>query len=114
MTKNERKSLPVGLQIVLEVIEKTRGEGKSKGQAFKEISQKRKIEYGTVLDKCYRRLEINAETWDKMTGSPKLHEFRKLLVKRFPAHEDIINKIINSVLKVQEDVKNDPGQEIVD
>jgi hypothetical protein len=112
MTKNERKSLPVGLQIVLEVIEKTRGEGKSKGQAFTEISKTRKIEYGTVLDKCYRRLFICASEWDRLTGSPKMAEFRKLLNKRFPANEDVINQVIDGLIQVKEDAKQEPGQAI--
>ena len=98
MTKKEKSELTNGLQIVLEVIELVRKEGKSRLDAIKMVAEKRGITRATVLDKCCRRLELKAEKFDKMLNSPKMHDLRKLLNKKFPDKAEVINGFIDGLI----------------
>ena len=98
MTKKEKSELTNGLQIVLEVIELVRKEGKSRLDAIQMVASNRSITRATVLDKCCRRLELNAERFDKLIGSPKMHDMRKLLNKKFPDRAEVINGFIDGLI----------------
>jgi len=98
MTKKEKPQLSHGLQIVLEVMELVRRDGHSRIKSIQIVASKRGIARATVNDKCCRRLELNAERFDKMIMSPKMHDLRKLLNKRFPDKADIINDFIDGLI----------------
>jgi hypothetical protein len=98
MTKKGKSKLSHGLQIVLEVMELVRRDGHDRIKAIQIIADRRRIARATVNDKCCRRLELKAEQFDKMLMSPKMHDLRKLLNKRFPNKADIINEFIDSLI----------------
>lgn len=98
MTKTEKTELSHGLQIVLEVMEFVRKDGHDRLKAVQMVASNRSIARATVLDKCCRRLELNSERFDKMLASPKMHDLRKLLIKKFPDKSDVINEKIDGLI----------------
>lgn len=98
MTEKKKLKLSHGLQIVLEVMELVRRDGHSRLEAIRLVASKRGITRATVNDKCCRRLGLNAERFDKMINSPKMHDLRKLLNKKFPDKTDIINETMDGLI----------------
>ncbi len=97
MTEKNKTEISNGLKIVLEVMELVRRDGKSRLDAIQIVASDRSITRATVLDKCCRRLELTAERFDKILNSPKMHDLRKLLNKKFPDNADVINETIDGL-----------------
>lgn len=98
MTKSEKSELSHGLQIVLDVMELVRRDGHDRIKAVQIVASNRNIARATVLDKCCRRLELNSDRFDKILKSPKMHDLRKLLIKKFPDKADVINETMDGLI----------------
>jgi hypothetical protein len=108
MTKKENQKLSHGLQIVLEVIKLVRREGHARVEAIQIVASNRKIARATVGDKCCRQLKLNAEQFEKMLMSPKMHELRKVLNKRYLDKADVINEVIDRLIGTPAKNPEDP------
>jgi hypothetical protein len=98
MNKTEKSELSHGLQIVLEVMTLVRKDGHDRLNAIQMVASNRNIARATVLDKCCRRLELTSEKFDKLLNSPKMHDLRKLLIKKFPNKTDVINETMDGLI----------------
>jgi hypothetical protein len=108
--RKPRQAITNQLQIILEVMECVRRDGHARTKAIQIVAERRGIARATVNDKCARLLGLTADTFDKMLNSPNMEEIRQLMLSKWEAHKEIINKHIENllILPVKDVVENPP------
>jgi Na+-transporting NADH:ubiquinone oxidoreductase subunit NqrA len=89
--KEEKPSIPAGLQQILEVID-LMFKGKTYTQAVKIIAKQRGILESAVRDKCTRNLKLNTQKFLKIAKDK--NQLKAILTKRYPEYAEIIKDAI--------------------
>ncbi|MEM3612566.1 MAG: hypothetical protein QXQ85_01905 [Candidatus Bathyarchaeia archaeon] len=89
--KEEKPSIPAGLQQILEVIS-LMFKGKTYTQAVKIIAKQRGILESAVRDKCTRNLKLNTQKFLKIAKDKS--QLKAILTKRYPEYKEIIDNAI--------------------
>jgi len=89
--KEEKPSIPAGLQQILEVIN-LMSKGKTYTQAVKIIAKQRGILESAVRDKCTRNLKLNTQKFLKIAKDK--NQLKAILTKRYPEHAEKLRRLI--------------------
>ncbi len=88
---------PAGLQQILWVIYLVRRKGRPRPEATTDVAKALHIAPQTVLDKYCRQLGLTAMKFDLLVRDPELNELRSLLLRKFPAYEEIIRRFLSGL-----------------
>ena len=65
-------------------------------EAAREVGKKRNIDYSDLISSCTKDLNISIDKFDNFLESKDDFNFKNFLFRRFPSHQDQIDKFFNS------------------
>ncbi|MGM0588696.1 MAG: hypothetical protein ACQETE_09800 [Bacteroidota bacterium] len=90
---------PVALQHILEVIFLVKIRGFSRVEATKSVAKRHRVRRETVSDKYGRQLNKSTSEVDQMLDDQNLHEFKKVLIRKFSNQTSFIDNFFQDLIK---------------
>jgi very-short-patch-repair endonuclease len=88
---------PAALEQILWVVHLVRVKGLARPEATAEVAKILGVEWGTVYDKYSRQLGLKADGFEGMLREPGLHKLEALLVAKFPAHANTVQRFLRTL-----------------
>ena len=90
-------STPEALTQILEMVFLVKG-GLSRTKATRLVAEMNRVAIPTVIDKYTRQLGKRAAEIDEFITDAKLHDFKTLLIERFPYHVETIENAFKELM----------------
>jgi hypothetical protein len=93
------KGIPKSLAQILEVVYEIEINGYSRTEATQRVAHKRGTSPQTITDKYCRQIGQKAHEIDQLLSEPGYENFKKILIGKFNAHQQVIETYFETLMK---------------